>query len=178
MSEVNVVPMAAPQPPPQVAQPGQSQPVQQAVQQPQPGLITLSTGKTVNSVTGVEIEKQLEAFMKAAEPVLATLEQQGTVLQELRRVEKIALRQLKESGNMELLAEAMGKEYKPTFGDRVDEMVIKSKNALVTVMYAAAPFGLAWVVYQGIRFLVPEVRHWPSLGISYDEEEMTTGRRR
>jgi len=76
-----------------------------------------------------------------------------------------------EEGDFRRANKLRGVKYEPTFADTAKSVAVKTKNALITVGIALAPLGGVWLIYQGIRLLVPAARKWPALGIKYNNEK-------
>ena len=117
----------------------------------------------------VRDREQLEAFMKAAEPVLSTLEQQGQCCRSLARGEKSRCG-AQGSPATWAAGRGVGRSTSPPSGTGSTRWCHQEQERPVTVMTPPRHSGLAWVVY---RASVPgaRVRHWPALSISYGQRD-------
>jgi len=75
-----------------------------------------------------------------------------------------------EEGDFRRANKIRGIRYEPTAIDTTKSVLVKVKNAMITVGIALAPLGGVWLFYQGIRLLIPAARKWPALGIKYTEQ--------
>lgn len=91
--------------------------------------------------------------------------------EQLELLLKEAADHAEEEGDFKRANKLRGVKYEPRFADTAYAYAVKTKNALVTVGIALAPFGSVWLIYQGIRLLIPAARKWPALGINYKDAQ-------
>lgn len=123
----------------------QNQPLQQVAPAPVVGHVV-----DFGSPRSVEIEVPVEKFELLLKEAADHAEEEG----DFRRANKLR-----------------GVRYEPTAIDTTKSVLVKAKNAIITVGIALAPFGGVWLLYQGIRLLIPAARKWPALGIKYSDQQ-------
>jgi hypothetical protein len=91
-----------------------------------------------------------------------------------RFIEEVA-KDLESEGKFALAAKLRGKQYNPTFGERVKHTAVRMKSATVTVLLAAVTPVALILLWEGIRFIIPSARQLPGF-IKYEQEKLVSGK--